>query len=153
MTHLSITTALLTATLALGTACGDDHGEHQHAASCDDEPRAEAYVAGLEKLGSGVKVHLTSVPAPPTKGDNTWTLTVSDLSDVPLDGLTIDSTPFMPDHGHGTPLQETVTAGTAPGEYVMAPVNLWMPGYWEVSIDLSGTGVDDQVIYKVCIDG
>lgn len=145
--------AIAIAALAIAAGCGDDMHDHDHAASCADEPRAETYVAGLEKLGTAVKVQLTSTPAPPAKGDNTWTIMVTDLGDGPLDGLAIDSTPFMPDHGHGTPLQETVTAGSVAGEYVLAPINLWMPGYWEVAIDLAGTGIDDEVVYKVCIDG
>jgi hypothetical protein len=149
--------ALALAAFMMAPGCGDDGHDHEHVASCDDEPRAEAYVAGLEKVGTAVKVQLTSVPAPPAKGDNTWTILVTDLQDQPLDGLTIDATPFMPDHGHGTPLQETVTPGTAAGEYVLAPVNLWMPGFWEVTLDLTGTGpngaIDDQVTYLVCIDG
>ncbi len=120
---------------------------------CTQETRSDTYVAGLEKDSTAVKVQLTSDPAPPQKGDNTWTLMVTDTGDTPLDGLTINSTPFMPDHGHGTASQETVTAGTQAGEYVLDPVNLWMPGYWEVTIDFTGTGISDKIVYKICIDG
>jgi hypothetical protein len=151
-----IQTALFAAFAAIPTAgCGDDGHDDHHMVefSCADETRADAYVAGLEKSSSQINVQLVSDPAPPAKGDNTWTLTITDLEGTPIDGLSLDSDPFMPDHGHGTPLQEEVTAGANAGEYVLAPINLWMPGYWEVEISASGDGIDDSVMYKICIDG
>lgn len=139
----------------LSGGCADDDG-HQHGMtfSCADDGRAPAWVANNQASGDTVTVTVNSDPVPPAKGDSTWTIMVTDQNDAPLDGLTVDSTPFMPDHGHGTPLQETVTAGAQPGEYVLAPVNLWMPGYWEVTIDVDdGNGMTDSVMYAVCIDG
>jgi len=158
-----LVSALLLSTLALA-GCGDDSSgdghDHDHdgdasmSFDCTMETRAEAYVANLEKSGTLYKVSLVSDPAPPLKGDNSWTIKVTDAaSGDPVDGLTVDSDPQMPDHGHGTPKQETVTPGQNPGEYMLDPINLWMPGYWEVTINLSSGAASDSVMYKICIDG
>lgn len=156
MTRFLTTLTLSAAVAATAFGCSDDdhdHGDHMAEVDCTSETRADMYVAGLEKTGTQVKVSLVSDPAPPTRGDNVWTLTITDLDGSPIDGLTLDSTPFMPDHGHGTPNQETQSAGTTAGEYVLSPINLWMPGYWEVDIDITGDNVTDNVMFAPCIDG
>lgn len=143
----------------LAGACGDDDPQHHADAAtvnCELETRADDYVAGLEKVGAGgVKVALVeSVPAPPAKGDNTWQLSVVDNADTPLEGLTLEVTPNMPDHGHGTPVEAVVTAGAEAGQYEAGPVNLWMPGLWEVTVSVSdGADVNDEVVFSFCIEG
>lgn len=132
------------------------HDGHQDGMTftCADDGRAPEWIANYAASGTTIKVTVNSDPAPPAKGDSTWTILVTDQNDTPLDGLTIDATPFMPDHGHGTPLQETVTVGSQAGEYVLSPVNLWMPGYWEVTLAVDdGNGLTDSVMYQVCIEG
>jgi len=147
-------TALLAALAATAVGCAADDDDMQHdEVDCATETRADTYVAGLEKQGSQLIVSLVSDPAPPTKGDNVWTLTVTDLDGNPMDGLSLDSQPFMPDHGHGTPNQESQSDGSTVGEYVLSPINLWMPGYWEVTIAITGDSIDDSVMFKPCIDG
>ena len=139
--------------------CSDDDGHtHEDAATtvrCVDETRTDPYVAGMEVVGTnGYKVKLmSSTPAPPAKGDNLWELQLLDSSDTPIDGATLDLTPFMPDHGHGTPIGATVTPMNSDGMYMADPVNLWMPAYWEVTVDIDDGGVTDSVVFKTCIDG
>lgn len=153
--------SIILAVPALLAACSDDgqqgNGNPDGApVSCASETRDEEYVAGLEKVGaSGTKVILVeSTPAPPAKGNNTWRLRVLDSADTPLDGLTVELVPFMPDHNHGTPINAEVTALAEPGEYQAEPVNLWMPGLWEVTVQVSdGADLSDSVIYRFCIEG
>lgn len=142
----------------LASACGDEGGEDQTpVASCDTETRAEPYVANLEKTGaSGMKIVLvSSTPTPPSKGNNDWTIRVLDSSGNPLDGLTIDVLPFMPDHGHDSVIFPTIRPVTdSPGEYLLQPVRLWMPGYWEVTVSVDDqAGSTDSVKFKLCIEG
>jgi hypothetical protein len=138
---------------------GDDHGDHPDAnIDCSMETRATPYMAGMIEQGDTVKVALVSSdPAPPGRGDNAWTIQVMDADDQPLDGLTItmDSNVdvFMVDHGHGTPKQPVITPVGSNGEYTLDPINLWMPGYWEVTPHISdGADLDDEVTFKICID-
>lgn len=150
--HLSA----LAACLALSIACGgDDDGMDPEDVNCDLETRADDYFAGIQKDGTTYSVLLMdSMPAPPTRGDNAWTVQVVDGNGTPVDGMSVAVRPFMPDHGHGTPIDAVVTAGATTGEWVLSPVNLWMPGYWEVTLDLDdgGGGAVDGVTFKFCID-
>lgn len=146
--------ALLTLPVA---ACGDDgdHGGHADGGhDCTTETRADTYVAGLEKVSPtvGYKVRLMdSVPAPPQKGDNTWMIQVVDSGDAPVTGADVEVTPFMPDHGHGTPITTDVTEMTG-GNYEGKPVNLWMPGLWEVTVEVTKDAQMDEVVFSFCID-
>lgn len=141
--------------------CGDDghsgHGADAAPVNCEIETRDDDYVAGLAKVGAGGLefVLVESTPAPPSKGNNAWHLRVADDAGAPLPGLTVQVTPFMPDHGHGTPVAVEVTELAEPGEYQADPVNLWMPGLWEVTIDVEDPAgaVTDSVIFRFCIEG
>ncbi len=68
--------------------------------------------------------------------------------------MAVVATPLMPDHGHGTPINAEVTELTTPGEYEVTPVNLWMPGLWEITIEVTnGADVSDAVTFAFCIEG
>jgi hypothetical protein len=136
---------------------GDDDGGDSHADAgydCTTETRADTFVAGLEKVSPtmGYKIRLMeSTPAPPKKGDNTWIIQAVDSSETPLTGATVKVTPFMPDHGHGTPIRAEVTEQMN-GNYQATPVNLWMPGLWEVTVEVTANAQTDSVVYGICID-
>lgn len=140
------------------SACGDDGSAHHHTdgapVDCSIETRADTYVAGLSKVGAGGYefVLVESVPAPPAKNDNTWTVELRDGAGATVDGATMTAVPFMPDHGHGTPITAEVTAQGS-GRYQIAPVNLWMPGLWETTVAVDIQGVTDEVVFAFCIDG
>mgnify|MGYP001552691117 CR=1 FL=1 len=95
---------------------------------------------------------MASDPAPPDRGNNTWTVAVSDASGPPVTGATIDVKPYMPDHGHGTPIIATVT-DKGDGSYLITPVNLFMVGLWQVTLTIDQAGKSDQVVYDFCIEG
>lgn len=151
---------LLAAGLALG-ACGsgaqNSNGGTPGAETCANEKRADAWALGTVRTGTGglLKAKLVAAdPAPPIKGDNVWTLQILDASDQPLDGVALTVKPFMPDHGHGTPIAATVTEVGMGHQYRVTPVNLWMPGYWEIRLTLdAGGGKTDATAFKICIDG
>ena len=157
-------TCLLFPVCVLASACGDDGSTHDdHDPSCLEDTRDEEYVAGISKTGSAgyVIAIADSNPAPPAKGDNIWTVEVKDSGDAPVTGMTLESAPFMPDHGHGTPIVALVTE-TGNGVYTVNPVNLFMPGYWETTITLVDPGATDSpdddvdldsVVFKFCVEG
>lgn len=142
---------------AVVVGCDDDDGGHQmNDEGCALEQRDDEYVAGLQKIGeNGLKIALLeATPSPPAKDDNTWRIQVLGDDDAPLAGMTVTATPFMPDHGHGTPINAGVTELSVTGEYEATPVNLWMPGLWETTIEVSdGTDITDSVTFSFCIDG
>src|SRR5262249_30701197 len=99
----------------------------------------------------------------PTKGVDQWTVEADGAGPTgddggvaatgPIDGLKISVVPFMPDHNHGT-----TAVGVSPsggGMYLIAPLNLYMAGYWEITFDMTdssgATPVEDKAVVKVCV--
>ena len=155
-TSRATTAVTLAFALALG-ACGDAHDDDGGATyTCEAEQRDEQFLAGMIKLGpGGTQVALTSAtPAPPGRDDNAWQIDVS-RAGAPLTGATVRVTPFMPDHRHGTSVPVVVAPVAAtPGRYELAPINLWMPGLWEITIDVTPAGgTRDSVLFRFCITG
>jgi hypothetical protein len=155
----SIALAFLTTGLAAGGLVGcsdgaDDDGSATY--NCEAETRDEQFLAGMQKLGAGgVQVTLVSAtPAPPGRDDNTWVIDAA-RSGTPLAGATVTVRPFMPDHQHGTSVPVVVTPDAAmAGRYQLSPINLWMPGLWEITIDVTPAGGQrDSVVFRFCITG
>jgi hypothetical protein len=156
----SLGSAFFVMVLALG-ACdgGNDDGEMDTGdddammSFCEDEDRADAFTAGLRKTGERATLTVVdAVPAMPGRGDNVWTLAVTDASGAPMEGETLDAKPWMPDHGHGTPVEEQVT-DLGGGEYEITSLNLFMPGLWVVTLDVTNADDEtDEVVISVCIE-
>jgi hypothetical protein len=90
---------------------------------------------------------VTTDPAPPARFTNRWTVTIADPDGRPMiDPAALAVSAFMPEHGHGSPTTPVVTAD-ADGLDV-GPLELWMPGRWEVRFDLDG----ERIVVQVCID-
>jgi hypothetical protein len=152
--RLGSTLVTLCAALVLG--CGDDAGGDGEL-RCDQETRADQYAPGMIATGDdGVFriVLVESLPGPPEKGDNQFTLEVLEAaSDTAVPSATLSVTPFMPDHNHGTPITPIVSDGASPGEFQVDRINLWMPGLWEVQIGVSAGPSEDRVVFAFCIEG
>lgn len=147
------------AALAL-PACDSDDKESSDDASddgiqnrCAMEDRAEDYEVGLEKHGEHTMVRFVSAtPSPPVRGDNVWTIAVMSHDGAPMDEMSIDVNPWMPDHNHGSPVPTGVTP-MGDGEYSLDPVNLFMAGYWEITMELEmPDGEIDDVMFSFCVD-
>jgi hypothetical protein len=139
-----------------GGSCQEPHEAHDDEPaprSCEIETRDDDYALGLAKRGTWADVQFVdALPAPPSRGDNTWTLHVTDHASAPLEDLDVGCEPFMPDHFHGTAIQCDVTPGAAAGHYVLTPVNLFMAGLWDVTVSLSDGAREDAVKFTFCVD-
>lgn len=142
--------------LGAGGCGGADDDSTGATYNCEAETRDEQFLAGMEKVGpGGVSVKLDeALPAPPGRDDNTWEIDVGQAGS-PLTGATIKVTPYMPDHRHGTSVPVIVTPDPAtPGRYELSPINLWMPGLWQITIDVTPAGgTRDSVVFNFCIAG
>ena len=147
--------------LALSTAlaaCSDDgdgsgSGGSGGTTSAACGGRAEAFSAGMSKMGEAGKLEFVLVdsnPAPPQQFDNVWTVQLNDASGAAVEGATLTVQTWMPDHEHGSPKQAVVT-DEGGGKYTLEPVNLFMPGYWEVTIGADAAGETDSAVFKLCI--
>ncbi len=148
------------------SACGggeEDDGVDEPIATCAEDTRDDEFVVGIEKTGSaGYTLSLLdSLPAPPQKGDNSWSLELRDPVGELMPGYTLETAPFMPDHGHGTAVEALVT-DDGDGIYTLNPVNFFMPGYWETTITVVDQGETesedddtdiDTMLFKFCIEG
>ncbi|MEM7159071.1 MAG: FixH family protein [Myxococcota bacterium] len=131
-----------------------DSGNDDAAATlCESEDRVDDFAVDLTKSGERHMVRVVAAePAEPIRGDNTWTVQVTDADGTPLEGMTIDASPWMPDHGHGTAVEEEVVELSA-GEFELSPLNLFMAGYWEVTLELTDAeGGTDEVMVAVCVE-
>jgi hypothetical protein len=132
----------------------ETHGETGSESVCAVETRDDDFAIGLSKSSSLVGATFVSAnPAPPIKGDNTWVLDLTDANGAPLTGLTIVAVPMMPDHNHGTPINAVVTELEQPGRYEITPVNLFMTGYWETTLDVTlAGGEQDSLMFGFCVE-
>jgi hypothetical protein len=156
----SYVTVIALAAALLG-ACGDGGSDAPDADTgpdagigCKNDPRGEQYSANMAHVGSAGMfkfVLVASDPAPPVKGNNSWTVKLLDPDGQPVTGATLTTTPFMPDHGHGTSAIP-VTTPAADG-YTIAPLYLFMPGLWQVTIHATSGAVSDQAVFNFCIQG
>jgi hypothetical protein len=140
-------------------ACGSDAGTPADAngdgeIGCANDPRAQTYSAGMQQMGVGglLKfVLVSSTPAPPIKGNNTWVVKLLDGSGNAVTGGTLKVTPYMPDHGHGTQVVPQITPQA--DSYSIDPLYLFMSGLWQVTIQATTTAGNDSGIFNFCIAG
>ena len=145
--------------MTLVTAChgGDVPADADEGLACVTSGRGDVYTLGLEHLGVGGALDfklMTATPSPPAFNDNTWVIQINTMASgvvgAPAAGAQLIVTPFMPDHQHGT-LKVNVEAMPDAGQYKLTPINMWMPGLWETTIDVQAGAVHDSVVYKFCI--
>jgi len=139
----------------LGCDKDDSDDDVMTTRSCEVEQRDDTYVLGLEKTGTRVRVQFVdAMPAPPDRGDNTWTLRMLDVATgAPTENAELVVDPFMPDHMHGTSIPVEVTPMEEPGVFQLDRVNLFMAGLWEVTLDLTlADETEDEVVFRFCVD-
>jgi hypothetical protein len=130
--HLVLATALLGAASACSGGSATPAG--------DVTFPADVYTTATSDSGSLV-VDVRTSPQPPSRGTNAVQLTVTKAGDgTPVDGLTLDVTPFMPAMDHGTSSPTVTPQGG--GVYLVTDVYLYMPGTWELKTSISGPATD-----------
>lgn len=138
----------------------DDSNADDSNASRDDARAAVAdcgergdELMNLEVEADDATLSVQSIrPNPAIVGDNSWTIELRDDAGEAIVGAedSIVVTPFMPDHGHGTPVAVGV-AEEDDGEYQLAPVNTFMPGLWQITIELELDGATELFEFRVCV--
>jgi hypothetical protein len=82
----------------------------------------------------------TDFPELPLNSVHTWRLSLQDKNGLPVVGADIDLTADMPEHLHGMTTTPLIQESDTPGLYLVRGMNFHMPGYWEVTLDVSGAG-------------
>ncbi len=144
------------------TDAAETEGAEPDASSA--QPAEEEACGGRGEALDGLEVEseqglmLRLIAAEPEEqivGDNAWTFEIED-DGSPVEGLeeVMAVTPFMPDHGHGTAVAVEISEVEA-GEYELSPVNLRMPGYWLITIEIDAATEDDEpdvATFGVCVE-
>jgi hypothetical protein len=121
--------------------------------TCQTDPLAETFTTGMKKTGEmGMLsfVLVTSDPAPPARGNDTWTVRI-EKNGQPQMGATIGVALFMPKHGHGSSVVPIVTP--MGDGYSIAPLYFFMPGLWRVTLTATVGGMTDSARFFFCIEG
>jgi hypothetical protein len=121
---------------------------------CATDSRGSNFADGLKVAGAMGKYSVTIDtvdPAHPAKGDNTWTISVTNGSGAPVDNLMISTHPWMPDHRHGSSTIPTTTP-MGSGKYQIGDLNLFMPGIWQITFTMDGTDGSDSAVFLTCVD-
>jgi hypothetical protein len=150
--------------LAVGCGSSSDSVDADTATTynCAADTRGEVYTPGMAQAGVGMLYDfklMTATPPPAIVGDgnNEWVVEIDQMANGvvgdPVSGVAADITvtPYMPDHKHGSPIAVEVTAASAPGQYTLNPINLWMPGLWETTITLTQGTTFDKVVFSFCL--
>lgn len=141
---------------------GEDQGSSGRSSSsggsggaCASDTRKDTFTAGIAKQGAGVSVKiLEATPAPPAKGTNVMTLQILDAAGKPLDGASVQVSPFMPDHGHGSAVTPVITPAGSDGRYAVDKVYLAMAGLWTLTVRVTPAGgAPNEVVFSFCLDG
>ncbi len=153
-------TALMAITLA---ACDGGDDSHAHGTQSDDagqeahcegrgEPLSDVVLTPQDGAAGASLTLLSATPQRPIVGNNSWAFELN-VDGEPATGLAsaITVTPFMPDHGHGTPTIVRVEE-VDDGQYKFEPVHTRMAGYWEVTVSVESEQVDLVFVVKVCVD-
>ena len=150
-------TVLVVSSVACGSKSTDssmDYGAPT-AADCGDTALevAPGLVVTCDTGDCALQVVETS-PAPPDRGDNTWTVQVVDAAGAPVAVTGITGAPFMPAHNHGTSPPDYPGASTDQVDWTVGPFDLFMPGLWELRLTIDrDENEQGQVVVPFCVEG
>ena len=102
--------------------------------NCANDARVSTYTPNMtvNSTAGAIKVSLVSSPGPPARGNNVWTLHITNASGTAMSGISLGYKTIMPDHGHGSPISTPSIMDKGAGNYDVNPVDLFMPGVWHV---------------------
>jgi len=113
-------------------------------AGAPPEVEFPADALATEVTASGLKLELRTSPQPPARGVLGVQYRVTTATGAPVDGLSLDVVPWMPDMGHGAATKPEIQTASQ-GTYVLPNVYLAMPGRWELRTHLTGPGAIDEL--------
>ncbi|HET7544976.1 MAG TPA: hypothetical protein VFK05_34155 [Polyangiaceae bacterium] len=119
---------------------------------------ADVYAPGIAKPGAAGNFEFTllsSTPAPPALNDNRFVVQVSDADGNAVDGhlsVALD----MPEHGHSSPTQPTISFDGEQNAFVLEPMRLFMVGLWRFTFDfetsVGSASLADSAVFEFCVD-
>ena len=96
-------------------------------------------------------VYSTNEPEVPLNKIHTWTLLLTGTGGSPVEDAEISISADMPEHLHGMTTEPKVSSGTVPGQYLIEGMNFHMPGWWEITLDISSGRSRNLVLFNLLI--
>lgn len=115
-------------------------------AACSEATVQAALALGTDVAAHGLTFHLTSQPAQPVEGENTFHLWVGDAQGQPITDAEVWFTYDMTNMSHGKAIVSATPTG--PGNY-SGQVDFMMPGPWRLTAVVQRPG---QPSYDVTFD-
>lgn len=115
----------------------------------------DSYSASLAKVGTSGDLQFVLInaqPAPPSKGDNTWTLKVLDSAGTPVQDAKFAIKTWMPMMRHGSSIAPQ-QAANADSTYSISNLYLTMAGIWQVTFTAQSGTMKDTATYTFCVGG
>jgi hypothetical protein len=117
-----------------------------------DRVASDVYTAGIEHASSDGSLHvkiLDALPAPPSAGDNTWTVRLTDAGGAPLGSAT--PTVEIVDSARG--LSSVRSAVVTPvdaqnGVFRIEKIQLAITGPWDIAVAVGGGKAE----FKFCVE-
>lgn len=114
----------------------------------------DRFETGMKKEAAPAQLSIELTAAEPTppavRSDNVWQLRVTDERGTAVTGAELFVTPYMPEHQHGS--AEVVVSELGDGLYRLAPIELIMPGVWEIPVSVTPPdGETSETTFRFCI--
>jgi hypothetical protein len=98
------------------------------------------------------RVTYTSLVEPvPVNQLHTWTIHVETPGGTPIEQAEIVVGGGMPQHAHGLPTKPQVTQDLGGGDYTVEGLRFHMPGWWEVTFQITAGGQSDSVTFNLVL--
>jgi hypothetical protein len=78
----------------------------------------------------------------------TWTVAVTTADGRPVEHAALAIDGGMPRHGHGLPTDPQVTEELGAGRYRVEGIKFNMPGWWTVTLEISGPAGTDSATFN-----
>ena len=82
---------------------------------------------------------------------HSWQLMLADKNGKALDGMNVIFISTMPEHLHGMTTKPRVSSTGIAGKYLLEGMNFHMPGWWEITLQISGDGMKEVVHFNLLI--
>jgi hypothetical protein len=141
-----------------GNASGNPDGDIL--IGCMGMGQGDVYMANMTKPGTSGHFQFvlqSSMPTPPAQDPHTtWVIQLLDPSGKPLPGAMFTWLPgqksvWMPAHNHGS--GPPVVTDNGDGTYTLTPLYFFMPGLWQVTLQVSVGMTSDSAVYSFCLGG
>ena len=139
-------------------SCGEQENSISTNKSLCSQPESGCFSPSWQAQSDNYHLELlSSDPERPERGVNTWIIAVkaNDESKEALTNCELTVVPFMPEHGHGSPMMPTVSELSA-GQYEVNDIVFNMPGLWELEFQVNcllEAMQAESMVYTFWLDG